>query len=140
VARVPAGRARALERPLDPLEQHGRLEGLADEVVRAGFETADDILRIRDRSEQDHRNLSGELVLQRSAQVESIHHRHANVRDHDVGPTSSRRDQPISAVPGHRDRVPAGLEDAPGEDGLGGAVLHQEDAGRQVRRCRRSGC
>jgi hypothetical protein len=73
VARVPAGRARALERPLDPLEQYGRLEGLTDEVVRAGFETADDILRICDRSEQDHRNLSGELVLQRSAQVESIH-------------------------------------------------------------------
>ena len=134
----------APEMTLDELEQILRLDGFREIPIHSGGQAARLIPRHRMRGQRD----DGEMAPRQSfpaandgGALEAIHHRHLDVHEHTaeaVGLGLVQHRERLPAVVRHQHRVPALLEQPPGDDLVDAIVLDEKNASGRLRVLRRA--
>jgi peptide/nickel transport system substrate-binding protein len=115
------------EQEPDTAEHVLRVVGLEDETVGTALECADDILRVRQKGHENHRDVGEErVVLERRTQLVAIHLRHHRVTDHEPGFVLPGQLQSHPPIDGTRHLEAFRLQDARQVLELRGAVLGDE--------------
>ena len=101
---------------------------LADEIVGAAFDAADDVLRVVERGDEDHGNIAqGRIGLDGAAQVVAIHFRHDDIGQHQVRLALADGGQGQLAIRRHARVIVQRLDQAAQSLRLGRAVLDDQD-------------
>ena len=112
----------------DAVEQVVFRVRLADEIVGAAFDAADDVLRVVERGDEDHGNVAqGRIGLDGAAQVVAIHFRHDDIGQYQVRLALADGGQGQLAIRRHARVVVQRLDQAAQSLRLGRAVLDDQD-------------
>src|SRR5688572_24749373 len=101
---------------------------LEDEVVRAGFQTSNDVQGIGHGRDQDDRQVpQAQVVFDRAGELIAVHFRHDHIADDQCGPELTDHVQGNAAVGGDDYLISLPLEYVPKVLGLGGTVLSHQN-------------
>ena len=122
------------EMRIDARDHLLRLDGLRDEIHRAGFESPHFVLRVVERGQEDHRRVPGfGIVLETAARLVAVDARHDDIEQDDQRLRAARNLQRLFAIAGHEEAVARAPERLAQDVQVRGIVIDQEDPAGLIR-------
>ena len=105
--------------------------GLCQKVVTPGLQTAGQRFAFGQRGEEDdwHQRLTCQL-LDPARSLETVHHRHQRVHQHQLRALTGKHCNRLLAIAGREHQMPLAAHDGRQQQQVGGAVLRDQDGQR----------